>query len=123
MGIEPTQPAWKAGILPLNYTRMSVKHENYFNMTLSSSQEKFIFYEIKISKSTEIYFYVVKSGICRPLFDFNFKLSVFDRNIYCIDAILSFFNHKVGNFIFNFSSYYIFQISCALYVSVHRFDG
>ena len=48
MGIEPTQPAWKAGILPLNYTRMSVKHENYFNMTLSSSQEKFIFYEIKI---------------------------------------------------------------------------
>jgi hypothetical protein len=23
MGIEPTQPAWKAGILPLNYTRVS----------------------------------------------------------------------------------------------------
>ena len=23
MGIEPTQPAWKAGILPLNYTRTS----------------------------------------------------------------------------------------------------
>ena len=23
MGIEPTRPAWKAGILPLNYTRMS----------------------------------------------------------------------------------------------------
>ncbi len=22
MGIEPTQPAWKAGILPLNYTRI-----------------------------------------------------------------------------------------------------
>ena len=22
MGIEPTQPAWKAGVLPLNYTRM-----------------------------------------------------------------------------------------------------
>ncbi len=21
MGIEPTQPAWKAGVLPLNYTR------------------------------------------------------------------------------------------------------
>ncbi len=21
MGIEPTRPAWKAGILPLNYTR------------------------------------------------------------------------------------------------------
>ena len=23
MGIEPTRPAWKAGILPLNYTRIS----------------------------------------------------------------------------------------------------
>ena len=22
MGIEPTYPAWKAGVLPLNYTRM-----------------------------------------------------------------------------------------------------
>ena len=25
MGIEPTRPAWKAGILPLNYTRMGKK--------------------------------------------------------------------------------------------------
>ena len=24
MGIEPTRPAWKAGILPLNYTRVQV---------------------------------------------------------------------------------------------------
>ena len=24
MGIEPTYPAWKAGVLPLNYTRMAV---------------------------------------------------------------------------------------------------
>ena len=24
MGIEPTRPAWKAGILPLNYTRMGL---------------------------------------------------------------------------------------------------
>ena len=24
MGIEPTRPAWKAGILPLNYTRMEL---------------------------------------------------------------------------------------------------
>ncbi len=24
MGIEPTYPAWKAGVLPLNYTRMSL---------------------------------------------------------------------------------------------------
>ena len=25
MGIEPTYPAWKAGVLPLNYTRISVR--------------------------------------------------------------------------------------------------
>ena len=25
MGIEPTRPAWKAGILPLNYTRMTYR--------------------------------------------------------------------------------------------------
>ncbi len=25
MGVEPTQPAWKAGILPLNYTRGATK--------------------------------------------------------------------------------------------------
>ena len=25
MGIEPTRPAWKAGILPLNYTRMVLR--------------------------------------------------------------------------------------------------
>ena len=26
MGIEPTRPAWKAGILPLNYTRTGTVH-------------------------------------------------------------------------------------------------
>ena len=26
MGIGPTQPAWKASVLPLNYTRTSVQH-------------------------------------------------------------------------------------------------
>ena len=30
MGIEPTRPAWKAGILPLNYTRMGA---NTFGMS------------------------------------------------------------------------------------------
>ena len=26
MGIEPTYPAWKAGVLPLNYTRMAIPY-------------------------------------------------------------------------------------------------
>ena len=28
MGIEPTRPAWKAGVLPLNYTRVFVRLPN-----------------------------------------------------------------------------------------------
>ena len=28
MGIEPTYPAWKAGVLPLNYTRSSQRRYN-----------------------------------------------------------------------------------------------
>ena len=33
MGIEPTRPAWKAGILPLNYTRVfSWQSQNCLNM-------------------------------------------------------------------------------------------
>ncbi len=26
MGIEPTYPAWKAGVLPLNYTRILMRN-------------------------------------------------------------------------------------------------
>ena len=29
MGIEPTRPAWKAGILPLNYTRINTVKRRY----------------------------------------------------------------------------------------------
>ena len=32
MGIEPTRPAWKAGILPLNYTRI-LREGNKSNLT------------------------------------------------------------------------------------------
>ena len=31
MGIEPTYPAWKAGVLPLNYTRIYIKQSTYLN--------------------------------------------------------------------------------------------
>ncbi len=29
MGIEPTQSAWKAEVLPLNYTRIMVEEEGF----------------------------------------------------------------------------------------------
>ena len=28
MGIEPTPPAWKAGVLPLNYARLTARHKH-----------------------------------------------------------------------------------------------
>ena len=31
MGIEPTRPAWKAGVLPLNYTR-TFRDGSYYSM-------------------------------------------------------------------------------------------
>ncbi len=39
MGIEPTRPAWKAGILPLNYTR---KHVGYYNTLFFSCQDEIL---------------------------------------------------------------------------------
>ena len=36
MGIEPTYPAWKAGVLPLNYTRMRY-------MKLNTAEQKRLF--------------------------------------------------------------------------------
>ena len=38
MGIDPTRPAWKAGILPLNYTRISCDGYYYIKLT-SDCQE------------------------------------------------------------------------------------
>ena len=37
MGIEPTRPAWKAGILPLNYTRIAPTHRRYFDIIPQSA--------------------------------------------------------------------------------------
>ena len=45
MGIEPTRPAWKAGILPLNYTRI-----------------------LNVSVSIDELYYNIKKNGCQPLF-------------------------------------------------------
>ena len=55
MGIGPTLPAWKAGILPLNYTRNSLSLDNankfYQNVLLMSTVCK-----INFKKFVEIVF-------------------------------------------------------------------
>ena len=38
-GIEPTTSAWKADVLPLNYTRGNEVEEDVETLTLGSSQE------------------------------------------------------------------------------------
>ena len=40
MGIEPTYPAWKAGVLPLNYTRITVIGVTGFEPATSWSQTR-----------------------------------------------------------------------------------
>ena len=42
MGIEPTYPAWKAGVLPLNYTRMfALANKIYINTIFMICQQLF----------------------------------------------------------------------------------
>ncbi len=41
MGIEPTRPAWKAGVLPLNYTRKTVVGKTGFEPATPWSQAKY----------------------------------------------------------------------------------
>ena len=36
MGIEPTRPAWKAGILPLNYTRVVFASRHLKSLSIDS---------------------------------------------------------------------------------------
>ena len=47
MGIEPTYPAWKAGVLPLNYTRMRC-------MKLNTAEQKPLFlFECPVPESNQ----------------------------------------------------------------------
>ncbi len=41
MGIEPTRPAWKAGILPLNYTRKLFCNADYYTQSALHCQAFF----------------------------------------------------------------------------------
>ncbi len=51
MGIEPTQPAWKAGILPLNYTRISaIILSGFISIALLFLVVKSFFYFFTIQK-------------------------------------------------------------------------
>ena len=58
MGIEPTRPAWKAGILPLNYTRTVSQQRIFYHNTLLLSriflENIFVFYNLLNKKLDNI---------------------------------------------------------------------
>ena len=60
MGIEPTRPAWKAGILPLNYTRI----------------RSMLAYFIKDSQICQQFFKGFGNIFHKKIFHLNFALSV-----------------------------------------------
>ena len=55
MGIEPTRPAWKAGVLPLNYTRIT---ESLFNCSTIIIYFKFL---VKSKKKNSPFFLFCKT--------------------------------------------------------------
>ena len=65
MGIEPTRPAWKAGVLPLNYTR-----KTWINM--KSFQEIFLCF---VYLSQRLYYYIMPILICQAFFQKIFYLT------------------------------------------------
>ena len=65
MGIEPTRPAWKAGILPLNYTRK-------IRIILKSFQEILLYF---VYLSQRLYYYIMPILICQALFQKIFYLT------------------------------------------------
>ena len=53
MGIEPTQPAWKAGVLPLNYTRISAANTIIATPPLIVNKKAGFFYFTQFQRKTE----------------------------------------------------------------------
>ena len=69
MGIEPTQPAWKAGILPLNYTRTD-NRTNHITRTIQCQAKKngFLYFcIIYLDKLKPSYYNSKAFGRCRAI--------------------------------------------------------
>ena len=84
MGIEPTYPAWKAGVLPLNYTRILIGVTGFepatsWSQTRRSSQaephpvNKVSRFAFTLSRSTQDLLYYIVFGLSTLFFIF-FKM-------------------------------------------------
>ena len=61
MGIEPTQPAWEAGTLPLSYTRTLFTQKPYTILILGTRFVNDILTGTVILAETRLHFYSLSS--------------------------------------------------------------
>ena len=79
MGIEPTRPAWKAGILPLNYTRRCNGH--YYSQTGANCQgilKNFFLFQCPFPKCVFILYHILHQDareISQKSFVFSLRFS------------------------------------------------
>ena len=69
MGIGPTQPAWKAGVLPLNYTRVPFTMLDYSTKIYCGCQT----FSIVFSKFIKLFFgcdFISRTRSDQPIFSF-----------------------------------------------------
>ena len=94
MGIGPTRPAWKAGILPLNYTRISSQFTAasttlVYNSTIQKNcQIIFAAFFKKISKFSIIFLFYKN-------YQKNVIFSLYSQNFFCMPLFISLFLKKV----------------------------
>ena len=77
MGIEPTYPAWKAGVLPLNYTRIWATDFQLRNNIMNSPACQHLFYAIfgKLFRMVKIIGLFAGSDIIRPFVGIDLPIS------------------------------------------------
>ena len=112
MGIEPTRPAWKAGILPLNYTRIVFPLQRsilYLNCAIMSILFTKIFLKNLRRKNHLLYAASLALQILR------FKRTVFNANGNSAYVVIRVVDNNARNRILNFLSDYISQISSAAF--------
>ena len=70
MGLEPTYPAWKAGVLPLNYTRMcDMSQQKLFYMPYAKMSIGFLKFLLQ-------YYFIYVSILSKHIFLFTFDKAI-----------------------------------------------
>ena len=91
MGIEPTRPAWKAGILPLNYTRRCNGH--YYSQTGANCQgilKNFFLFQCTFPKCVFVLYHILHQDAR----EIRQKSFVFSLRFYLSSSRLAIFYSK-----------------------------